>query len=63
MNMIGYQVDWIGAVGAGISAVIAFLIAKLWFKVASGTVFYLVVGAITFVLSLGLRLILRSLGI
>jgi hypothetical protein len=60
--MIGYQVDWIGAIGAGISAVIAFLIAKLLFKVARGAAFYLVVGVITFVLSLGLRLVLRSLG-
>jgi hypothetical protein len=61
--MIGYQMDWIGAIGAGVSAVIAFSIAKLLFKAASGAVFYLVVGVLTFVLSLGLRLVLRSLGI
>ena len=62
-TMIGYQVDWIGAIGAGVSAVIAFLIAKLLFKAASGAVFYLVVGVLTFVLSLGLQSVLRSLGI
>ncbi len=61
--MIGYQVDWIGAVGAGVCAVIAFLFAKLFFKMASGAMFYLVVGVLTFVLSLGLRSALRSVGI
>ena len=61
--MFAYQVDWIGAIGAGVSAVIAFLIAKLLFKTASGAVFYLVVGVLTFVLSLGLRSGLRSIGI
>jgi hypothetical protein len=61
--MIAYQIDWIGAIGAGISAVIAFLIARLFFKVASGVVFYMVVGVITFVLSLGLRSVLRSIGV
>lgn len=60
--MIGYQVDWIGGIGAGVSAVIAFLIAKLLFKAASGATFYLVVGVLTFVLSLGLRSVLRSSG-
>jgi len=55
--------DWVGAIGAGVSACIAFLIAKLLFKSASGAVFYLVVGVLTFVLSLGLRSVLRSLGV
>jgi hypothetical protein len=58
-----YQVDWVGAVGAGISAVIAFLIVKLFFKASSGVLFYLIVGVLTFVLSLGLRSVLRSIGI
>jgi hypothetical protein len=61
--MIGYQVDWIGAIGAGLSALIAFLIAKLWLKKTSGKVFYLVFGITTIALSLGLRLALRFLGI
>jgi high-affinity Fe2+/Pb2+ permease len=61
--MNGYQVDWVGAIGAAISAVIAFLIAKLFLKTASGSLFYLVVGVLTFVLSLGLRSVLRSAGI
>jgi len=39
------------------------LIAKLWLKKASGKVFYLVFGVITFVLSLGLRLVLRLFGL
>jgi hypothetical protein len=55
--------DWIGAIGAGISAVIAFLIAKLLLKTSSGATFYVVVGIMTFALSLGLRLVLRSPGI
>jgi hypothetical protein len=58
-----YQVDWIGAIGAGVAAVVAFLIAKQFLKAASGTVFYLVVGVITFVLALGFRSVLRSVGI
>ena len=61
--MTAYQVDWVGATGAGISAVIAFFIAKLLFKSASGAAFYLAVGVITFALSLGLRSVLRSIGI
>jgi hypothetical protein len=61
--MSGYQVDWVGAIGAGISAVIAFLVVRLFFKTASGALFYLVVGVLTFVLSLGLRSVLRSTGI
>ena len=61
--MNNYQVDWVGAVGAGISAVIAFLIVKLFFKASSGVLFYLIVGVLTFVLSLGLRSVLRSIGI
>ena len=61
--MIDYQVDWMGAIGAGVCAVIAFLVARLFFKVASGAMFYLVVGVLTFVLSLGLRSVLRSVGI
>jgi hypothetical protein len=60
--MNGYQVDWVGAIGAGISAVIAFLIAKLFFKSKSGALFYLVVGMLTFALALGLRAVLRSAG-
>ena len=61
--MIGYQMDWTGAIGAGISAVIAFLIAKLLLRTSSGATFYIVIGVMTFVLSLGLRLVLRSFGI
>ena len=61
--MNGYQLDWVGAIGAGISAVIAFLIVKLFFKTRSGALFYVVVGVLTFVLSLGLRSVLRSAGI
>jgi high-affinity Fe2+/Pb2+ permease len=55
--------DWTGAIGAGISAVIAFLIAKLLLRTSSGATFYIVIGVMTFVLSLGLRLVLRSFGI
>jgi hypothetical protein len=61
--MIGYQADWIGAIAAGVSAVIAFWIARLLFRAASGAMFYVVVGVLTFVLSLGLRSVLRFVGI
>lgn len=61
--MPGYRVDWIGAIAAGISAVVAFFLAKLLFKAASGPMFYLFVGVITFVLALGFRSALRSIGI
>jgi hypothetical protein len=61
--MTGYQLDWVGAIGAAISAGIAFLIARLLFKTASGPAFYIVFGALTFLLSLGLRSALRTMGI
>ena len=60
--MKGYQIDWLGAIGAGISAVIAFLIVRRFFKTPSGALFYLAVGLLTFVLSLALRSVLRSAG-
>jgi len=55
--------DWVGAIGAGVCAVIAFLIVRLFFKTPSGALFYLVVGVLTFVLALGLRSVLRAAGI
>ena len=58
-----YHVDWMGAIGAGISAAVALLVAKPLFKTARGALFYLIVGVITFVLSLGLRSVLRAFGI
>jgi hypothetical protein len=58
-----YQVDWVGAAGAGISAIVALLIARRIFKEPSGAVFYLVVAAMTVLSSLGLRTVLRYLGI
>ena len=61
--MSAYQVDWIGAIGAGISAVVAFLIATRLVKVTRGATFYILFAVITFALSLGLRLALRSIGI
>lgn len=61
--MNGYRMDWVGAIGAGVCAVIAFLIVRLFFKTPSGALFYLVVGVLTFVLALGLRSVLRAAGI
>jgi hypothetical protein len=57
-----YQVDWIGAAGAGISAIVALLIARKIFR-QGGAVFYLAVAAMTVLFSLGLRTVLRSVGI
>jgi hypothetical protein len=61
--MTGYQPDWIGAVGAGIAGVVAFVIARAVMRRSSGIGFYVVVGVLAAVLALGLRLLLRSFGI
>jgi hypothetical protein len=55
--------DWVGALGAAISAGVAFFIAKLLFKAARGPAFYLAFGVLTFVLSLVFRSALRFIGI
>jgi hypothetical protein len=60
--MGGYQVDWIGAVGAGISAMVAFAIARQVVKKPGGAV-YVTAGVLTVVLSLGLRSALRYVGV
>jgi crotonobetainyl-CoA:carnitine CoA-transferase CaiB-like acyl-CoA transferase len=61
--MNGYQADWIGAIGAGIAAVVAFLVAKAILRRSNGKGFYVVVGLLTVVFSLGLRTLLRYFGI
>jgi hypothetical protein len=61
--MSGYQVDWIGALGAGISAVVAFAIARHAVKKSGGAAFYVVAGVLTVLLSLGLRSVMRYLGV
>jgi hypothetical protein len=61
--MPGHQVDWIGAVGAGISAVIAFAIARHMVKGPGGAAFYVVAGVLTVLLSLALRSVLRYRGV
>jgi DNA-binding MarR family transcriptional regulator len=59
-----YRPDWIGAVSAGISALISFAIAKGFVKGTQNQLkFYLVLGACTVVLSLAAREVLRYLGI
>jgi crotonobetainyl-CoA:carnitine CoA-transferase CaiB-like acyl-CoA transferase len=61
--MNGYQADWIGAIGAGIAAVVAFLVANAILRRSNGKGFYVVVGLLTVVFSLGLRMLLRYFGI
>jgi len=57
-----YHPDWIGAIGAGIAGVVAFLIARAVMQKSSGIGFYVVVGVLAAVLALGLRLLLRYFG-
>jgi riboflavin transporter FmnP len=61
--MNGYQPDWIGAIGAGIAGVVAFVIARAVMRRSSGMGFYVVVGLLAAVLALGLRVLLRYFGI
>ena len=61
--MNGYQPDWIGAIGAGIVGVIAFLIAKAVMRRSSGIGFYVAVGLLAAVLALGIRVLLRYFGL
>jgi hypothetical protein len=61
--MDGYQVDWVGAIAAGIAAILSFLITKAIFHRLSGKITYLVVGLLTLLFSLALRLLLRHFGI
>jgi hypothetical protein len=61
--MNGYQPDWIGAIGAGIACVVAFLIARAFMQRSTGIGFYVVVGVLAAVLALGLRLLLRYFGL
>jgi hypothetical protein len=60
--MNGYQPDWVGAIAAGIAAVVAFFLTKTIFPRLSGKMTYLVVGFLTLLLSLVLRLLLRHFG-
>jgi high-affinity Fe2+/Pb2+ permease len=62
-KMNNYQIDWIGAIAAGIAAVIAFFVTKTILPRLSGKITYVVVGFLTLLLSLGLRLLLRHFGI
>jgi len=45
--MNGYQPDWVGAIAAGIAAVVAFFLTKTIFPRLSGKITYLVVGFLT----------------
>jgi hypothetical protein len=58
-----YQPDWIGAIGAGIAGVVAFVIARAVMRKSSGIGFYVAVGLLAAVLALGLRMLLRYVGI
>lgn len=58
-----YHPDWVGAIGAGIGGIFAFLVASAIFQRRSGVAFYLVVGLLVFAFSLGIRVVLRYFGI
>jgi hypothetical protein len=60
--MNGYRPDLIGAVTAGIAAVIAFGLTKTLFPRMSSKITYLVVGFLTLLLSLAFRFLLRHFG-
>jgi len=60
--MNGYQPDKVGAIAAGIAAVVAFFLTKTIFPRLSGKITYLVVGFLTLLFSLVLRLLCDTLG-
>jgi len=61
--MNDYRTDWVGAIAAGIAAVVAFFLTKTIFPRLSGKLTYVVVGILTLLFSLLLRLVLRHFGI
>jgi len=61
--MSGYHVGWVGAISAGVAAVIAFVLIRTTFPRLIGVRFYLVVGLLIAVFSLVLREVLRHIGI
>jgi len=61
--MEGYHPDWVGAITAGISAVIALTLAKAIFPRAGGARFYVTAGVLIAVIALALRELLRRFGI
>jgi hypothetical protein len=58
-----YQVDWVGAAGAALSVLVALFIARRIVGEMRGPVFYLLLAVMTFVFSLGLRTLLRYIGV
>jgi hypothetical protein len=61
--MNGYHVDWAGAISAGAVAALVFLVIRGAFPRLTGASFYVVAGLSIAVLSLGLRELLRRIGI
>jgi hypothetical protein len=61
--MNGYQPDWVGAIAAGIAAVVAFFLTRTIFPRLSGKLTYAVVGILTLSFALVIRLVLRHFGI
>ena len=61
--MNGYHVDWAGAISAGAVAALVFLVIRGAFPRLKGASFYVVAGLSIAVLSLGLRELLRRIGI
>ncbi len=60
---MGYQADWVGALLAGLVAALVFLVVKATFPRLTGVRFYLAAGALIAACSLGLREVLRHLGL
>jgi hypothetical protein len=61
--MSGYHVDWVGAILAGAVAGIVLYVIKSAFPRLAGVGFYLVLGLSIAAFSLGLRELLRHMGI
>jgi hypothetical protein len=61
--MNGYQVDWVGAICAGVVAAFVFLVVRKFFPRLTGASFYVVAALLIAALSLVLRELLRRIGI
>jgi len=61
--MNGYHADWIGALLAGTTSVIVFLLIRRIFPKLTGASLYIVLALVIAVVSLALRELLRHVGI
>jgi hypothetical protein len=61
--MRNYQVDWVGAVAAGVAAGVAFWLTRAMWPRLTGKSSYVIAGGLTIPLALVLRMLLRYVGI